>query len=48
MRALALKVWGGMGYMRNAPVEKYLRDVASFLHSDGCNNILQLKAVPML
>lgn len=40
---LALEVHGGMGYMRECPVEKYLRDVISFLHGAGNNHIFRIK-----
>ncbi len=44
----AMEVFGGMGYMRDAPVEKLWRDAASFLHSDGANQVLRLRSVPVL
>jgi alkylation response protein AidB-like acyl-CoA dehydrogenase len=31
----ALEVFGGAGIMMDQPIQKYLRDVISFLHSDG-------------
>jgi acyl-CoA dehydrogenase len=40
----ALELWGGAGYMRKNPIEKLLRDALSFLHSDGTNDVLGLKA----
>ncbi|MFC1491561.1 acyl-CoA dehydrogenase family protein [Nitrospinota bacterium] len=40
---LALEVHGGAGYMRECPVEKYLRDVISFLHGSGNNHIFRIK-----
>ena len=40
---LALEVHGGMGYMRECPIEKYLRDVISFLHGAGNNHIFRIK-----
>ena len=40
---LALEVHGGLGYMRECPVEKYLRDVISFLHGAGNNHIFRIK-----
>ncbi|MEE9275900.1 MAG: acyl-CoA dehydrogenase family protein [bacterium] len=40
---LALEIHGGMGYMRECPVEKYLRDVISFLHGAGNNHIFRIK-----
>lgn len=31
----ALPMWGGSGIQREIPVQKHLRDAASFLHADG-------------
>ncbi|OGK86242.1 MAG: hypothetical protein A2W08_04870 [Candidatus Rokubacteria bacterium RBG_16_73_20] len=39
-----LEIHGGHGYMREAGVEKLVRDAAAFLHSDGANRTLFLKA----
>ena len=44
----ALEVWGGAGYMTAAPMEKYLRDVASFLHSDGTNQVMRIRSMKFL
>ena len=44
----ALEVWGGMGYMTEAPMEKYLRDATSFLHSDGTNQVMRIRTMPFL
>ncbi|MFP6890629.1 MAG: acyl-CoA dehydrogenase family protein [Nitrospinota bacterium] len=44
----ALEVWGGMGYMTESPMEKYLRDAASFLHSDGTNQAMRIRTMPFL
>lgn len=41
---LAMEIHGGHGYMREAGVEKLVRDTAAFLHSDGANASLKLKA----
>ncbi len=41
---LAAEVLGGAGIMHEHPVEKYLRDAASFLHSDGTNQLCLLRA----
>ncbi len=41
----ALEVWGGTGYMTDAPMEKYLRDVVSFLHSAGTNQAQRIRAM---
>ena len=42
---LAAEVLGGASIMYEHPVEKYMRDAASFLHSDGTNQICLLRAV---
>ena len=44
---LGMEIWGGMGYMKEAPMEKLLRDAASFLHSDGTNQVHRLKAAQL-
>lgn len=44
----ALDIMGGHGYMKDHPVEKYLRDALSFHHSDGHNQIIRLRTAPML
>lgn len=40
----ACEILGGGGIMYEHPVEKYLRDAASFLHSDGTNQVCLLRA----
>jgi len=39
-----MEIHGGHGYMKEAGVEKLVRDAAAFLHSDGVNRTLFLKA----
>jgi alkylation response protein AidB-like acyl-CoA dehydrogenase len=39
-----LEIHGGHGYMKETGVEKLVRDAAGFLHSDGANRTLFLKA----
>lgn len=39
-----LEIHGGHGFMKEAGVEKLMRDAAAFLHSDGVNRTLFLKA----
>ena len=39
-----LEIHGGHGYMKEAGVEKLVRDAAAYLHSDGANRTLFLKA----
>ncbi len=40
----AMELHGGYGYMKETGMEKLLRDAAAFLHSDGVNRTLLLKA----
>ena len=44
----ALELWGATGYMKKNPIEKLLRDAISFLHSDGTNDVLSLKAATFM
>ncbi len=39
-----MEIHGGYGYMKETGVEKLVRDAAAFLHSDGVNRTLFLKA----
>ena len=39
-----LEIHGGSGYMKEVGVEKLVRDAAAFLHSDGVNRTLFLRA----
>lgn len=41
---LACEILGGASIMHDHPVEKYLRDATSFLHSDGTNQVCLLRA----
>lgn len=41
---LASEILGGAAIMHDHPIEKYLRDAASFLHSDGTNQLCLLRA----
>lgn len=43
-----LELRGGYGYMKEMGVEKLVRDAAAFLHSDGANPTLLLKAARFL
>ncbi|MFC1664839.1 acyl-CoA dehydrogenase family protein [Pseudomonadota bacterium] len=43
-----LEIHGGHGYMKEAGVEKLVRDAAAYLHSDGVNRTLYLKAANFL
>lgn len=40
----AMELHGGSGYLRELGMEKLVRDAAAFLHSDGANRSLLLKA----
>lgn len=44
----ALKLHGGYGYMRDTGMPKLVRDAAAFLHSDGANQSLLLKAAKFI
>jgi alkylation response protein AidB-like acyl-CoA dehydrogenase len=44
----ALELHGGYGYMKENGMEKLVRDAAAFLHSDGANLTLLLKAAKAL
>jgi len=41
---LASEVLGGAAIMHDHPIEKYLRDATSFLHSDGTNQLCLLRS----
>jgi alkylation response protein AidB-like acyl-CoA dehydrogenase len=43
-----LELHGGHGYMKETGLEKLVRDAAAFLHSDGVNRSLLLKAANIL
>jgi len=40
---LGMEIFGGAGVMQASPMEKYLRDASTFLHSDGTNQLLRLR-----
>lgn len=44
----AMELHGGYGYMKETGLEKLLRDAAAFLHSDGANRSLLLKAAQFI
>ncbi len=44
----ALELHGGYGYMRDGGFEKLVRDAAGFIHSDGVNRTLLLKAAQFI
>ncbi len=44
----SMELFGGYGYMKDLPMEKYVRDAASFLHSDGVNDVLLLRAARLM
>ncbi|NKB48460.1 MAG: hypothetical protein GKS02_03735 [Alphaproteobacteria bacterium] len=44
----AFELWAATGYMKKNPIEKLLRDALSFIHSDGTNDVLSLKASRLL
>ena len=40
---LAMQLFGGMGVMRELPVQKYVRDALIFLHSEASNDVARLR-----
>ncbi len=40
---MGMEIFGGAGIMQEAPMEKYLRDASTFLHSDGTNQVLRYR-----
>ena len=44
----AFELWAATGYMKKNPIEKLLRDGLSFVHSDGTNDVLLIKASRLL
>ena len=44
----AMEVFGGAGYMMDLPMQKYIRDTLSFLHSEGTNQIMLLRQANLL
>jgi butyryl-CoA dehydrogenase len=44
----ALELHGGWGFMRDSGIEKLVRDGAAWLHSDGANRTLLLKAAAVI
>lgn len=44
----AFELWAATGYMKKNPIEKLMRDALSFIHSDGTNDVLTLKAAGRL
>ncbi|MGZ8267197.1 MAG: acyl-CoA dehydrogenase family protein [Burkholderiales bacterium] len=39
----AAQIFGGMGVMRELPMQKYVRDAMIFLHSEGTNDVVRLR-----
>ena len=48
MATRAVEVWGGMGVMKDAPVEKVYRDAIQLYHMGNTNQVNVLKALPHL
>ncbi|MEE9277293.1 MAG: acyl-CoA dehydrogenase family protein [Dehalococcoidia bacterium] len=44
----AMEIFGGAGYMMELPMQKYIRDTLSFLHSEGTNQIMLLRQANLL
>ena len=43
-----VEIWGGMGVMKEAPVEKLYRDAIQLFHMGNTNQVNLLKAMPYL
>lgn len=48
MATKAVEIWGGMGVMKDAPVEKVYRDAIQLFHMGNTNQVNVLKALPHL
>ena len=46
--ALATDILGGIGIMKDNPVEKMIRDLITFLHGDGTDSLTLLRAAQTL
>jgi alkylation response protein AidB-like acyl-CoA dehydrogenase len=44
----AAQIFGGMGVMRELPMQKYVRDAMIFLHSEGTNDVTRLRVAEHL
>ncbi len=44
----ALEIFGGYGIMKEYPIEKYMRDAASYLHADGGVHVKRIKTAALL
>ena len=44
----SMEIWGGAGYMTEAPMERLLRDLAAFSHSFGMGHAMRAAAMRLL
>lgn len=44
----AMEIFGGAGIMMELPLQKYIRDTLTFLHSEGTNQIMRLRRANLL
>ncbi|MCL4231010.1 MAG: acyl-CoA dehydrogenase family protein [Dehalococcoidia bacterium] len=44
----AMEIFGGAGIMMELPMQKYIRDALTFLHSEGTNQIMRLRRANLL
>ena len=44
----AMEIFGGAGIMFELPMQKYVRDALTFLHSEGTNQIMLLRQANLL
>ncbi|MFQ5878556.1 MAG: acyl-CoA dehydrogenase family protein [Dehalococcoidia bacterium] len=45
---MAMQLFGGMGVMRELPMQKYVRDALIFLHSEATNDVARLRIAEAL
>ena len=41
----SMEVWGGAGYMTEAPMERFVRDMTSFMHAGEMMSSLRARAM---
>ena len=44
----SMEVWGGAGYMTEAPMERLVRDMTSFMHAGEMVASLRVRAMSMI
>ncbi len=44
----SMEVWGGAGYMTEAPMERFVRDMTSFMHAGEMMNSLRVRVMKLI